>query len=126
MDLSTYKLATRKMIMSPDLSVNGRLFGGRLMAWLDEGLAMLAMEIMNTQNIVTKSVSEVNFLEPAFSGDILEIWGREVKRGKSSLTLHGVVLVKRETDKVIELVKICECSLVFVALNDKGQAQKWH
>lgn len=125
MDLAEYKLATRNMIMYPDLSVAGRLFGGKLLSWIDEGMAMLAMDAMNTQRIVTKTVSEVNFLAPALLGDVLEIWGKEVKRGRTSYTMHGQVIVRRESDKGKEIVPICDCMIVFVALNEKGRPTSW-
>ena len=125
MDLSQYKLATRNLIMYPDLSVAGRLFGGKLLSWLDEGMAMLAMDAMNTQRIVTKTVSEVNFLAPALLGDILEIWGREVKRGSTSYTMHGQVIVRRESAEGKEIIPICDCTIVFVALNEKGKPAAW-
>lgn len=126
MDLTDYKLASRNMIMYPDLSVAGRLFGGKLLSWVDEGMAMLAMDEMNTQRIVTKTVSEVNFLAPALLGDILEIWGKEVKRGRTSYTMHGVVTVKRETEGERNTVQICDCTIVFVALDKKGKPKAWN
>lgn len=125
MDLSEYKLATRNMIMYPDLSVAGRLFGGKLLSWLDEGMAMLAMDAMNTQRIVTKTISEVNFQAPALLGDVLEIWGREVKRGNTSYTMHGLVVVRRESEEGKQIIPICNCTIVFVALNKKGQPRAW-
>ena len=125
MNLEGYTLATRNMIMYPDLSVAGRLFGGKLLSWLDEAMAMLAMESMNTQRVVTKTVSEVNFMAPALLGDILEIWGREIKRGRTSYTMHGQVIVKRETGEGKETVRICDCNIVFVALDEKGRPTAW-
>ncbi|MCM8541729.1 MAG: hypothetical protein NE328_15780 [Lentisphaeraceae bacterium] len=125
MDLSQYKLATRNMIMYPDLSVAGRLFGGKLLSWVDEGMAMLAMDAMNTQRIVTKTVSEVNFLAPALLGDILEIWGKEIKKGCTSYSMHGQVIVRRETEQGKQIVPICDCTIVFVALNEKGKPTSW-
>ena len=125
MDLTEYKLATRNMIMYPDLSVAGRLFGGKLLSWIDEAMAMLAMDAMNTQRIVTKTVSEVNFQAPALLGDVLEIWGKEIKRGTTSYTMHGQVIVRRESEEGKLVVPICDCTIVFVALNEKGKPTSW-
>jgi acyl-CoA thioesterase YciA len=126
MTLDGYQLCTRNMIMYPDLSVCGRLFGGKLLSWIDEAMAMQAMSIMKTQNIVTKKISEVNFLAPAQLGDVLEIWGEEVKRGSSSLTMHGKVIVRREVEGEANLVSICDCTIVFVALNENGKPRAWN
>ena len=125
MNLDGYQLCTRNMIMYPDLSVAGRLFGGKLLGWIDEAMAMQAMSVMKTQEIVTKQISEVNFLAPALLGDVLEIWGREVRRGQSSLTLEGKVIVRREVEELQEVVSICDCTIVFVAINKKGKPRVW-
>jgi acyl-CoA thioesterase YciA len=126
MELEEYQLCTRNMIMYPDLSVAGRLFGGKLLSWIDEAMAMQAMSIMKTQHIVTKKISEVNFLAPALLGDVLEIWARETVRGHSSLTMHGRVTVRREVDGIEQQVSICDCTIVFVAINEQGRPRIWN
>ena len=120
-----YKLGFRKMIMYPDLSITGRLYGGMLLSWIDEAMAMLAMDTMHTQRIVTKKISEVNFKSPALLGDLLEIWGKETSRGRTSLTMEGKVLVKRDLDEGSKFADICEFSVVFVALDELGKPVAW-
>jgi acyl-CoA thioesterase YciA len=120
------QLAFRKMIMYPDLSVTGRLYGGALLSWIDEGMAILAMNIMKTRQIVTRQISEVNFAAPALLGDLLEIRGWETSRGSSSLTMSGRALVKRELAGDAEEIQICEFSIVFVAIDDGGKSTPWH
>lgn len=124
-DEEDYKLGFRKMIMYPDLSITGRLYGGMLLSWIDEAMAMLAMDAMHTQHIVTKKISEVNFKAPARLGDLLEIWGKVESRGKSSLTMVGKVIVKRDLDGDTHFSEICEYSIVFVAIDEKGKPRKW-
>ncbi|NQZ58859.1 MAG: acyl-CoA thioesterase [Lentisphaeraceae bacterium] len=124
-DSFEYKLANRKIIMYPDLSVTGRLFGGKLLSWIDEGMAMLAMGVMQSQDIVTKKISEVNFEAPGKLGDILEIWGKEEKRGRSSLTMHGKVMVRRAVEGKEQLISICNCTIVFVAIGENGRPCRW-
>ena len=126
MDLKGFSLCTRNLIMYPDLSVAGRLFGGRLLSMIDESMAMQAMSIMGTQRIVTKKISEVNFLSPALLGDVLEVWASETARGSSSLTLSGKVTVNRETAGEQQKVLICDCSIVFVAIDENGRPKPWN
>ena len=123
--LKDYQLASRKIIMYPDLSVSGRLFGGKLLSWIDEAMAMLAMGTMQSQDIVTKKISEVNFMAPGLLGDILEIWGRDTKRGRTSLMMHGKVLVRRAHEDGEKLIPICECAILFVAIDQKGKPCAW-
>ena len=67
--------------MYSDLNAAGRLFGGRLMAWIDEATAMAAMRIMGTKRVVTKKFGEIVFEAPGMLGDFVEIWCRPEKRG---------------------------------------------
>ena len=125
-ELNNYELANRTIIMYPDLSVSGRLFGGKLLSWIDEAMAMLAMRTMQSQDIVTKKISQVNFLAPGLLGDILEIWGRDIKRGRSSLTMHCKIVVRRAHEDSEQLISICECTILFVAIDRQGKPRVWN
>ena len=95
-----YFLATRELVMYTDLNAAGRLFGGRLMSWLDEASAMAAMRIMSTKNVVTKKFGEVIFEAPGMLGDFVEVWCRATKKGNTSLTLDCRVLA-RDVSKTV-------------------------
>jgi acyl-CoA thioesterase YciA len=113
------KFLTRKLVQPQHLNVNNTLFGGVCMAWVDEEAAIFATTEMKTSRVVTKKISEINFIAPGYQGDIIEI-GVELKRvGKTSITL-GVEVRNMMTQKVI--VKIDE--LVFVALDENGKPSK--
>jgi acyl-CoA thioesterase YciA len=78
---------TRKWVKPEDLNPNGTLFGGKLLAWLDEELALYAIIQLENSRIVTKHMSEINFRSSARQGDIIEIGIDVVKFGNTSLTL---------------------------------------
>ena len=78
---------SRKWVKPEDLNPNGTLFGGRLLAWLDEELALYTIIQLENSKIVTKHMSEINFRSSARQGDIIEIGIDVVKFGNSSLTL---------------------------------------
>lgn len=79
---------TRKWVKPEDLNPNGTLFGGQLLAWIDEEAALYtAMQLDNTK-VVTKYISEINFMSSAQQGDIIEIGMDIVNFGKSSLTIR--------------------------------------
>ncbi len=69
------------------LKPNGTLFGGKLLAWIDEELALYTIIQLENTKIVTKYMSEINFKSSARQGDIIEIGIDVVKFGKTSLTL---------------------------------------
>jgi acyl-CoA thioesterase YciA len=78
---------TRKWVKPEDLNPNGTLFGGKLLAWLDEELALYTIIQLENPRIVTKHMSEINFRSSAKQGDIIEIGIDVVKFGNSSLIL---------------------------------------
>jgi len=78
---------TRKWVKPEDLNPNGTLFGGKLLAWIDEELALYTIIQLENTKIVTKYMSEINFRSSAKQGDIIEIGIDVVKFGKTSLTL---------------------------------------
>jgi acyl-CoA thioesterase YciA len=109
-----YTFATRKLVMYSHLNAAGRLFGGLLMSWIDEALAMVAGSVMRTRSIATKKFGEVVFEAPGRAGDVVEIWSKVSHEGRSSLTLEGLVVVHREN---FERLVICRCTVVFVAID---------
>ncbi|MBE0390825.1 acyl-CoA hydrolase [Flavobacterium sp. 7E] len=78
---------TRKWVKPEDLNPNGTLFGGQLLAWIDEELALYTIIQLENSKVVTKHMSEINFRSSARQGDIIEIGIDVVKFGNSSLTL---------------------------------------
>ncbi|AEH02292.1 MULTISPECIES: acyl-CoA thioesterase [unclassified Lacinutrix] len=95
---------TRKWVKPEDLNPNGTLFGGRLLAWIDEEAALYTVVQLDNPKIVTKYMSEISFNSKALEGDIVEI-GMEVKKfGRSSITLKCEVrnMMTRETIITVE------------------------
>jgi acyl-CoA thioesterase YciA len=78
---------TRKWVKPEDLNPNGSLFGGKLLAWIDEELALYSIIQLENNRIVTKHMSEINFRSSARQGDIIEIGIDVVKFGNTSLIL---------------------------------------
>lgn len=95
---------TRKWIKPEDLNANGTLFGGKLLAWIDEEAALYAIVQLENAKVVTKYMSEINFTSAAKQGDIVEIGIDVVKFGRSSLVLKCEVrnMMTRATIITIE------------------------
>ncbi|WP_339920161.1 hotdog domain-containing protein [uncultured Flavobacterium sp.] len=107
---------TRKWIKPEDLNPNGTLFGGQLLAWIDEELALYSIIQLENQRVVTKYMSEINFRSSAKQGDIIEIGIDVVKFGTTSLSLKCEVrnMMTRET-----IISIANTTMV--NLGDDGK-----
>ena len=78
---------TRKWVRPEDLNANETLFAGALLSWIDEEAVLYSIIQLENKKVVTKYMSEINFMSTATQGDIVEIGMEVVKFGKSSLVL---------------------------------------
>ena len=107
---------TRKWVKPEDLNANETRFGGKLLAWIDEEAALYSIIQLENNYVVTKYMSEINFISSARKGDIIEI-GIEVKKfGKTSLTLSCEVRNKMTRQTIITIDKI-----IMVNLDEDGK-----
>lgn len=110
------KYRTRKLVKPEDLNPRRTLFGGQLLKWIDEEAAIYAMCQLNSSNIVTKVMSEIDFVSSAVVGNILEFGMDLVKVGTTSITIACDVRNKMTKQSVIKVDKI-----VFVLLDENGK-----
>lgn len=82
------KFFTRKLIKPGDLNANNTLFGGQLLKWIDEEAGIYAMTKLDTTRVVTKFMSEINFVSSAKQADVIEIGLGFVSLGKTSITFQ--------------------------------------
>lgn len=102
---------TRKWVKPEDLNPNGTLFGGRLLEWIDEEAALYTIVQLENRHIVTKFISEINFIQAPVQGDIIEMGIDVVKFGRTSITLRCEVRNKLNRNKVLEIDKIIMVNL---------------
>lgn len=110
------RFLTRKLVKPEDLNANNTLFGGRLLEWVDEEAAIYAAIEARHARVVTKSISEINFVAPARQGDVVEIGVALKKVGSTSITLE--VQVRDLTSQKV-IVEIEE--MVFVCVDESGR-----
>ncbi|KND62368.1 cytosolic long-chain acyl-CoA thioester hydrolase family protein [Candidatus Burkholderia verschuerenii] len=106
---------TRKWVKPEDLNPNGTLFGCSLLRWIDEEAAIYAIPQLGNQRVVTKFMSEINFVSSARQGDIIELGITATHFGRSSITLRAEVRNKITRKSILTVEK-----MVFVNLDEKG------
>ena len=107
---------TRKWVKPEDLNANETLFGGTLLAWIDEECALYSIIQLENKKVVTKYMSEINFMSTAKQGDIVEIGIEVVQFGKTSITLNCEVRNKMTRDTIVTVDNI-----IMVNLDEKGK-----
>ncbi|SHI66421.1 acyl-CoA thioesterase [Aquimarina spongiae] len=107
---------TRKVVKPGDLNPNETLFGGRLLEWIDEEAALYGVIQLENKRVVTKFMSEINFVSSAVQGDIVEIGMDVVKFGNTSLVLKCTVRNKLTRKTIINVENI-----TLVNLDENGR-----
>ena len=117
--LGNMKFFTRKLIKPADLNARGTLFGGQLLKWIDGEAAIFAFCQANTQNLVTKAMSEIDFVSPVGEGEIIEFGCELIEFGNSSIKVRCEVRNKSTKKIVITVDKI-----TFVNVDRWGNVKK--
>lgn len=107
---------TRNWVKPQDLNPNGTLFGGRLLEWIDEESALYTVIQLENPRIVTKYISEINFMSSAKQGDIIELGIEVTKFGKTSITLKCEARNKMNRETILTVDNI-----IMVNLDEDGK-----
>lgn len=70
-----------------DINGNGRLFGGKLVSWIDEVAVMVSIRHCG-HSVTTASIDNLQFKEPAYLGDLVVIVGRLTYVGRTSMEVR--------------------------------------
>lgn len=98
--------------MSSDIGCSGNMYGGRLLYLMDEAAAIYAMQVTKEPKLVSRKFSEVQFTSPVKLGDILEFYGSNPVKGKTSFSFDIIVLV--------DGLQRFQASCTFVAIDENG------
>ena len=109
---------TRKWVKPEDLNPNNTLFGGSLLKWIDEEAVIYAIIQLENHKVVTKLISEINFISAPVQGDIIEMVIVATEFGKSSITLACEVRNKLTRQQILKIDR-----MVFVNLDENGRSK---
>lgn len=76
-----------RLLKYEDINGANRLFGGKLMAWIDEVAGITARRHCEGQ-VTTACIDNLQFKESAFLGDMVVIIGRMTYIGRSSMEVR--------------------------------------
>jgi acyl-CoA thioesterase YciA len=111
-------LTLRISAMPADTNANGDIFGGWVMARMDQAGGMAAVELAHGR-VVTVKVDAIQFIRPMKVGDVLCVYTELERIGNTSLTLRIEAWAQRFQTRHMELVT--EATFIFVAIDDNGK-----
>jgi acyl-CoA thioesterase YciA len=113
-------LITTYFCKASQVGYHGNLFGGRMLAWLDEAGAAYAAQCCDSPRMVTKHISSVTFEKPVRPGQIIKIYGEVKKVGNSSITIR--LEARRHSVYNGTQRNVCTTDMVFVRIDGDGEA----
>ncbi len=110
-------METHRLVLPEDLNQFGALFGGRLLAWVDEACWIAASLDYPHCQFVTVGMDHVEFRHGVRKGAILSIRCEKVREGKTSVTYQvNVYNCSDQPDNPIFSTQIS-----YVSVDDEGR-----
>lgn len=108
----------RVMMMPRDTNAHGTIFGGVLLSYIDQAGAIEARR-HTPHKFVTVSMDSVEFKQPVYVGDVLNLNTRLVKVGRTSITVGVSVTAERFRDPR-DIIPVTEARLTYVSVDSSG------
>lgn len=117
-DKERTELLGRRVCFKSDIGINGNLFGGKLLAAIDEISAAWVCELLQSTNVVTLKLYDTVFVRPIKEGNIVHFYGSISELGNTSITLKISIVtldVELQTSTLV-----CTTLIKFVKLKKDG------
>jgi acyl-CoA thioesterase YciA len=111
-------LMLRISAMPADTNANGDIFGGWVMARMDQAGGMAGVEFAHGR-VVTVKVDAMTFLKPMQVGDVLCVYTEVGRVGRTSFAVNIEAWAQRF--QTVRMEKVTEASFTFVAVDDNGR-----
>jgi acyl-CoA thioesterase YciA len=98
-------------MMPRDTNAHGTIFGGILLAYVDQAGAIATRP--HCTLVVTVKITEVVFHAPVYVGDVVSFYTEVTRIGRTSITVRVVVEAERWS-RPEERVMVTEAELVYV------------
>ena len=108
--------AVRVSMLPRDTNGQGTIFGGVLLAYIDQAGAIATRP--HCDRVVTVKMNEVVFHAPVYVGDVVSFYTTVTRIGRTSITIQVLVTAERWR-KTDETVKVTEAEVVYVNVNEK-------
>jgi acyl-CoA thioesterase YciA len=110
------EVALRVVPMPSDANYTGDIFGGWIMSQADIAGSVPALRLARGR-IATVAVNSFTFKQPVLIGDLVSFYAEIVRVGRTSITVDVEVYAERRT--LLEVVKVTEATLTYVAVDDE-------
>ena len=99
-----------------DINANGHIFGGWVLSQMDIAAGIVAAHRAQGP-VATVAIDAMEFIEPILLHDIISVFARIERTGRTSMGIRIEVIATRDRGR--EEVKVTEARFTFVALDEK-------
>ncbi|MDK7758711.1 acyl-CoA thioesterase [Providencia rettgeri] len=107
-----------KVVFPTTTNHHSTLFGGTALAWMDE-VSFITATRFSRKRLVTVSTEKINFTHPIPSGTIVELVGKVIRVGRTSLTVNVSIFLEDMYSEGRE--EVIHGQFNFVAMDDNGK-----
>ena len=111
-------LITRTLAMPADANPSGDIFGGWVLSQMDIAGGISAGQQARGR-VATVAIEAMTFLQPVHIGDVLCVYSRIERTGRTSIRLHLEAWALR--NQLGDRVKVTEGTFTFVAIDASGR-----
>ena len=111
-------LTVRTIAMPADTNANGDIFGGWVMSQMDQAGGIAGVD-RSQGRVVTVAVDAMTFIRPVHVGDVLCVYTRIGRIGRTSMKIEVEAWARRFRTSIRE--KVTEATFTFVAIDDEGR-----
>lgn len=112
------ELTVRTIAMPADTNANGDIFGGWVMSQMDQAGGIAGVERAQGR-VVTVAVEAMHFIRPVRIGDVLCVYTRVERIGRTSMTIQVEAWARRFQTRLRE--KVTDATFTFVAIDRDGR-----
>jgi acyl-CoA thioesterase YciA len=112
------ELTLRTLAMPSDVNVNGDIFGGWVLSQMDMAAGIVAGSRAKGR-VATVAIDAMKFIRPVKVGDVLCIYVRIARIGRTSMAMEIEAWVLRNRQELRE--KVTEALFTFVAIDEAGK-----
>lgn len=116
--MSYSRTTQTRLILPPDANQYGSIFGGKILSYIDEIAAVACMKHCKKE-VVTASFDSVDFVSPAYVGDMLELEAIITCTGRTSMEVY--VRVMSRNVKTGEEKLTTQSFVTMVAVDENGK-----
>lgn len=120
-DPREWQLAVRLLAMPADANAFGDVFGGWLMSQVDIAGSVVAVQVAEGR-VATVAINAFQFIQPVLVGDLVTLYSRLQRIGRTSITVAVEAYSQREPDPGT-VHRVAHAILTYVAMDRDGRSR---